>query len=132
MLAEQLVQRAGEVEAEQAAETRGGEAGALERERLAVGEAHTDHLDRGARFARDEDARAGDHALACELLGQPAEGAQIPLELRLRDEGASVSADRPAQQATGGEPVERVPDGHAGDAVRRRELPLGRQPVSGR
>ena len=57
-LAEQLVEGAGQVELEQAAEALGGKARALERERLAVGEAHAHDLDRVVRRSRAETTRA--------------------------------------------------------------------------
>src|SRR5581483_2841184 len=104
---------------------------ALERERLAVGEAQARDLDAVCGRLRRENTRTRGDALPGELLGEAAERAEVALELGTRDERAAVPPDRAAQQAARLERLQCVAHGHAAHAVLLGERALRGQAVAG-
>jgi hypothetical protein len=62
------------------------------------------------------------------VLAEAQQAARDALGLAARDEGADALLLR--HQAGRGEPLERLPNGHARDAVAAAELPLAREPVA--
>ena len=142
---EQLVQRPGQRAVEQAGEAVGREAGALERDRLLVGQAYPHHLEHqrplghvqrsgGLGVRADgggrEHARARLEALPAQVRRQPRQARQVALDPPLRDEDAA----RPAAHAVHGagrlERVERRAQRRAAHAEPGRQLALGAQALA--
>src|SRR5215211_48499 len=145
-LAHQRVERAGEVEVEQAGEALGRHPRVLQRQRLVAAEAHAlepYHPRAGGEGERvrdvggrpllggGEDARPRFEPLALDVLGEAGDAREVVHDRRrLAREGAA--ADAALDEAARRERGERLAHGHAAHAERKREVALGREPLAGR